>query len=842
MDPISIFISYSHEDEIYKTKLEKHLTTLKRNNTISTWNDRKILPGEEWDERIKLELENADVILLLVSVDFLNSSYCYDVEIKRAIERHEKGEAVVIPIILRHCDWKDTDLSKLQALPKNAAPIRNFEDEDEGYYSIIDGIKLSIKQLLERKKEKLTLKEHELSKKHQKNRQECDVPPITPHWVGRAREIVEIDRDLHKVVFISGIGGQGKSGLASHYIKEIATKKSVWEFWDWRDCQEKEDRIHTKIASIIVRLTGNKISASQLSDGTIDDLIELLFQELNERRIIFVFDNIDAYIEYENFQLIGAIEKLYRNALRKHHNSKFIFTCRSSINDIDLDLLSIKLQGLSKFDAQGLFSNYNLPFSPSEISQLAEKSFNLTGGHPLWLNLIAAQARRGLDIAENFIRGIAPNSSFLEESLSSMLSNKILNAIWVSLNDKQRTLLMACAENVRSETEETLGKILDSELNYNQFNKALKALKQLNLVVIKSMPNEQDTFELHPLVKEFVIQRFGRKERSKFITLFVNFYDTLICTLKPKISSDQPLSFFENWTAKIELAINKEDYKAALFALQEISDPICNAGYTEEYIRVATLLFNTIEWAVAINEEYTYFHIQFSEFITALTEFGKFENADFFLKKYEKLITNKGNHYIRFCKAKGHFLWFQGKFEEAIELTQQGVNLEENSETKSGLDLKHPLALSLRDTRNSDQINRALLIFLEGYSIDDILVHDLKLSGEIYGNIGRCLQFLEEIDKAIICYKKSLKYLSDPMNKGYAYLWYAECMIIKNNQDSAILFLIFAKNVWKKYSPIKAIEIEKRIESALNINPSLLSITKKTDREIEQICLQIISQ
>ncbi|MBL0286754.1 MAG: toll/interleukin-1 receptor domain-containing protein [Bacteroidetes bacterium] len=118
MDKITIFISYSHEDESYKDKLEKHLSILKRNNIIETWHDRKIIPGEEWDKKIKEELESAQIILLLVSVDFLSSNYCYDIEIKRAVERHEKGEAVLIPIMLRKCDWNETSFSKIQALPK----------------------------------------------------------------------------------------------------------------------------------------------------------------------------------------------------------------------------------------------------------------------------------------------------------------------------------------------------------------------------------------------------------------------------------------------------------------------------------------------------------------------------------------------------------------------------------------------------------------------------------------------------------------------------------------------------------------------------------------------------
>jgi len=847
MNAINIFISYSHEDESYKDKLEKHLSILKRNNIIQTWSDRKISAGEEWDKKIKNELDNAQIILLLVSVDFLNSNYCYDVEIKKAVEKHESGEAVVIPIILRKCDWQNTCFSKIQALPKNARPVKGHEDEDEAFYAIGEGIKDAVtnlkKKFSEAKTEEKAIVISDQTILH-KIKAECDTPPNILHWVGRQEEIHEIKQDLHKVVFISGIGGQGKSGLASHYIKEVALRNSEWEFWDWRDCQEKENRIHTKIISIISRLTSSRIEASQIAEERIDDLVELFFQELGDRKIIFVFDNIDAYIEFENFQLIGAVAKLYRATISKSHNSKFIFTCRSAINDVDPELLQIKLKGLSKEQTQSLFIDYKLSLKQEDVIALAEKSFTLTKGHPLWLNLIAAQARRGLDIAEKFILGISSNSNFKEESLSALLSNKILNAIWSSLNDKQRILLMAFAEIVRSENQDNLSKILSSELNYNQFIKAFKALQQLNLIVSKSRIDEPDTFELHPLVKEYIIQNFGKVERSKFISLFVNFYDGVIVILKPKLNSDQPLSFFENWTAKIELAVNKDDYKSALVSLEEVSKPICDAGYVEEYIRVANLVFINIDWKTAINEELSYFNSQFSAFVDALTEFGKFDEAAAFLTKYEKHILHKGSNYIRFCKSKSLFLWFQSKFEDAIKIAEEGISLEDPSTAKSGIDIKHTYALSLRDTKDKLNISKALEIFLAGKDLQNLIQNneDQFIAGEIYGNIGRCLQFTGNIDDALICYKKSLNKLEDTMNKGYGYLWYAECLIAKNQLDTALWFYTQALNVWRKVSPVKAIMVEKKLRAIVEINPTLSHITESSEKDIERYCLNILSE
>ena len=113
-----IFLCYSHKDEKLLKKLETHLSLLQRDKVISIWHDRRIGAGTEWAGAIDEHLNSARIILLLVSADFLASDYCHDVEMERAIERHEAGEARVIPVILRPVDWKGAKFGKLQALPQ----------------------------------------------------------------------------------------------------------------------------------------------------------------------------------------------------------------------------------------------------------------------------------------------------------------------------------------------------------------------------------------------------------------------------------------------------------------------------------------------------------------------------------------------------------------------------------------------------------------------------------------------------------------------------------------------------------------------------------------------------
>ena len=146
---VETFYSYSHQDDIYREMLEKQLEVLHRNHLIEGWSDRRIMPREfpEWKGVIDEHLKWAHIILLLVSTDFLASDYCYDIEMTQALERHAKGEARVIPIILRPCLWRRSRFAHLQALPKDGRPVVNWRSVDDGLTNVAEGIAAVVDKL-----------------------------------------------------------------------------------------------------------------------------------------------------------------------------------------------------------------------------------------------------------------------------------------------------------------------------------------------------------------------------------------------------------------------------------------------------------------------------------------------------------------------------------------------------------------------------------------------------------------------------------------------------------------------------------------------------------------------
>lgn len=679
---------------------------------------------------------------------------------------------------------------------------------------------------------------------------EYDIPPNVKHWVGRKKEIENISNDNFKVIFITGIGGQGKSALAACFVKNYFNN-DIYEFGDWRDFKEETNRFQTKFLSIIKRITGGKIDTSNFESHSNKELVDIFFHHLGNRRIVFVFDNIDSYIDLENFIPTGDFGYLFSQCMNKNHNSKFIFTCRPFIKEAAIDFYQIKLSGLSIKESMQLFGQYNLNIKKDELESFNLKAHKITKGHPLWLNLIAAQALRGIGTVRTFLERIENKSDFDEENFSSILSQKILKEVWETLNQKQRILLCGIAETVKPETIINLNKILESKLNPNQFTKAFNTLKNLNLIEIKSSNISEDQVELHPLVKEFIINKYPRVERAKYITLLVKYYDSFIYILKPNLNSKLPLASFQNWTSKIELEVNKGDYKPALIALQEVSSPILTAGFSEEYIRVAQKLYDSIDWKKAIDEEFPYFQSQLFKLTTIMIQLGKFDNVNKYLNYYEKIINGKSSHYLAFCSEKCYLHWFKEEYETAIQYGEKGEFLLTSSGLTDSYSLKFNLALARRDSKETDKIQLALNHFLQGEEIQKVL--DTKiikndLGGHFYGNIGRCLEYLTEEEDALICYCKSMKLLFDEdseyskINLGYASFWISGLLIKKKKTQDALTFLKFSKINWENTALPRFIMANKLWDNTICDIDTKSIIDKKLDWQIEKLCKDFITE
>lgn len=263
---LELFYSYAHKDEKLRNELNKHLYNLKRQGLIVEWYDRDISAGTDWEQAIDTHLNTAQVILLLISPDFMASDYCYSIEMKRALERHETGEARVIPIILKPVDWAGTSFSKLQVLPRNRKPVTSWRDRNAAFVEIANDIRETLKDL--RKSASINQRSSSVQTQSAITTSSNAIPPasfveedqaqeveLTPVWnVPYERNLrftgrEDILQQLHESftrdtassfkqpVALSGLGGMGKTQIALEYAYRYREEYQV-VLWAKADSQE----------------------------------------------------------------------------------------------------------------------------------------------------------------------------------------------------------------------------------------------------------------------------------------------------------------------------------------------------------------------------------------------------------------------------------------------------------------------------------------------------------------------------------------------------------------------------------------------------------------------------
>jgi hypothetical protein len=207
---VRVFCSYSHEDEKLRKHLETHLAAMRRGGLIKSWSDREIVPGTNWEAEINTELEEADIVLMLVSPAFIASEFCYSVELQRALERFKNGEAMVIPVALRPCDWDGTPLAGLQALPTGAKPVTEWSNRDKALLDVTKGIRRAIEYLDEFRAKTASVRTTAMAATHKSE------PPPVP---------VEGDADVREVLI--KVFGRERYVTAAWMLRGLERAKAV---------------------------------------------------------------------------------------------------------------------------------------------------------------------------------------------------------------------------------------------------------------------------------------------------------------------------------------------------------------------------------------------------------------------------------------------------------------------------------------------------------------------------------------------------------------------------------------------------------------------------------------
>jgi hypothetical protein len=424
--PLRLFISYSHKDESLRVTLGDHLAALQREGVIETWHDRLISAGQEWAGEIKAELEAADIILCLVSAGFLASPYCQDKELKRALERHGAGEALVIPVILKPSDWSSSALGPLQALPANAKPVTKWSNRDEAFTSVAQGIRQAARKLAERPARSSpppasaapSLPVGPTGCAPALENPEGSVRADSPFYIHPADEprcCAELDKP-GALIRIKSPRGFGKSSLTARLLAHARGKGYRTVALNLYGTDQKffaePDLFMQWFCASVGKELGLRVRKEEYWDDTFGandnsrDYFEKYLLKSDGTVLVLAIDNFDRIFAH------GAIETDFCGLLRSWHElarinplwERFRLVLSHSLEpyatkDIHQSPFNVGLPvGLGELSAdqvRHLVRLHGLQLSEAELSQLLE----LVGGHPYLVRKALYELAIGLSLA-----------------------------------------------------------------------------------------------------------------------------------------------------------------------------------------------------------------------------------------------------------------------------------------------------------------------------------------------------------------------------------------------------------------------------------------------------------
>ena len=407
----------------------------------------------------------------------------------------------------------------------------------------------------------------------------------------------------------------------------------------------------------------------------------MLFHVLQTRRALLVFDNVDQYVDLETLRPVKVLDALISNAQARSHQSLFLFTCRPDVRIDESRAMRLPLDGFRENEVKELIRERGVL---SKEVHLAIEVYNTTGGHPLWVNLIAMQAVRHPSGLRGILDLVKRGGATLPDTTKT---------IWGMLNEQQRNVLRTMAELERPEPERRLMALLPG-ININRVNRALKTLRSFHLIEVRTQMEGEPLLGLHPIIKEFVRTKFLKKDREKYVGTILNFLDQMIGRYKGLLAQDPSYDIMEHWMRKADIYTTFGRFEEATSTILEVADPLINRGYSEAMIRHTRRLFGQVDWAEACSS-YKDFDDVFEKCLTAMIQLGH-EATDQLLKRYETSIAGKSSQFILLCDLRCYFDWYRGQFESAVRWGEKGEELKMATAVDTKFSTRHNLALARR--------------------------------------------------------------------------------------------------------------------------------------------------
>jgi len=373
MAKVKIMYCYSHQDDIYQTEMKKWLATLRREGVISDWSDKKILPGTKIDHTLNKAKDETDIFLLLLTQNFINSEPCME-EMEFALNHY--GEKRTIPIILKSCAWEDTKCYKdtIKALPKDGKPVDHWDNTDDAWHDIYEGIKLAVEEFSSKPKKEFLEEIGHISFINQNKRKVTlnDIY-VYPKIVKCDQAIKDYRETIHEATFfddennyklIKGTELSGKTSLGySIFLKHIDERPVIWldgsmvfktiNFDEFIEKQfEKQfygqyDEWKKKVNKIaIIDDYDHKISKNFI-DYLKENFSKIYILVNEEEYMVYLFDN-KSFVDFSLYTIeqlsVNSQEQLIRKWKSLSDGGVLL------LNDVDIDNIEAKINDIIAFN------------------------------------------------------------------------------------------------------------------------------------------------------------------------------------------------------------------------------------------------------------------------------------------------------------------------------------------------------------------------------------------------------------------------------------------------------------------------------------------------------------
>ena len=734
---VEVFYSYSHKDEDLRKELEKHLKILERRGVITGWHDRKIGAGEEWKGEIDEHLESADVILLLISSDFIASDYCYSIEMTRALQRHDAGEARVIPIFLRPVNWKGAPFGKLQALPTDAKPVTSWSNQDEAFSLVSEGIERAVETLV-------ALRDAIAATSAGATKTLPPSPIPRPPVIGfvarreaNGRDIVErLKEELapqkNQLVTLSGPGGVGKSTLAAETAR--ALKESFGGRIVWSSAEGRADfTLPTLLDDIATQL------------GRAD--LRTLAPDAKEAQVHALVAEPPALVVLDNYETIAPDAQKRIEQWFAHAQCSALFTSRPKIDATR----NVAIAAMSREEAHEFLEKLTGQTQDAQIftAEVRQRIYETAEANPFVMQWVVGQidaAQEPQTVLEELAQG--------EGDAAERVFDRSFNL--PQLGDDGRAALLALSLFAPSATRPALAEVAGFGDDLKRVNEAVKNLRALWL--IKAL-DENRRFTVEGLTRSLAGARLSKDSsavefRQRFIAYFMSQAEE---HNKPTPEDFDVLEAEkDNLLSAIDVSFDSGDWKSGRIIAHILVTPASGMlsvrGYWDEAIRLGEQALAAArevkdEWSIAL----------FAGNIASIRlDRGEYDKAR---QAYQQsLATFKklgGDKNVAACL---HLLAMlaqdQGEIEEARRLYNESLEINRRLGNQSGIAMTlHQLG---RLAQDQGEIEEARRLYNESLEIEKRIGDQRGIAGSLH-QLGRLAQAQGEIEEARRLYNESLE-------------------------------------------------------------------------------------